>query len=48
MRRGFLAKDSWQIEFDRLEVSVSQVIAYEVNSDYDRDLKKILNLNRKF
>ena len=40
--QGFLAKDGWQIEFDRLEVSVSQVIAYEVNSDYDWDFKKNL------
>ncbi len=42
VRQGFLAKDGWQIEFDRLEVTVSQVIAYEVNSDYDRDVKQNL------
>ena len=32
VRQGFLAKDGWQIEFDRLEVSVSEVIAYQTNS----------------
>ncbi|MDJ0899948.1 MAG: hypothetical protein QNJ55_14175 [Xenococcus sp. MO_188.B8] len=42
VRQGFLTKDGWQIEFDRLEVSVSQVIAYEVNSDYHQDLNKNL------
>ena len=42
VRQGFLSKDGWQIEFDRLEVTVSEVIAYEINSDYDRDVKQNL------
>ena len=42
VRQGFLAKDGCQIEFDRLEVLVSQVIAYEVNSDYNHDAKNNL------
>ncbi|MEM9274886.1 MAG: DUF4382 domain-containing protein [Cyanobacteria bacterium P01_F01_bin.143] len=38
VRQGFLAKDGWQIEFDRLDVSVSEVIAYQVDSDLQANL----------
>ncbi|MEM9274885.1 MAG: hypothetical protein AAGA80_18270 [Cyanobacteria bacterium P01_F01_bin.143] len=38
MCQGFLAKDGWKIEFDRLEVSVSEVIAYNTNSATKSDL----------
>ncbi|WP_052035147.1 hypothetical protein [Xenococcus sp. PCC 7305] len=42
VRQGFVAKDGWQIEFDRLEVSVSEVIAYELNADDKSDLENNL------
>ena len=42
VRQGFLAKDGWQIEFDRLEVSVSEVIAYEMDSDPKANFEKNL------
>lgn len=42
VRQGFLAKDAWQIEFARLEVSVAEVIAYELNSNYNQDDKNNL------
>lgn len=38
VRQGFLAKDGWQIEFDRLDVSVSEVIAYQIDSDLQANL----------
>ena len=39
VRQGFLAKDGWQIEFDRLEVSVSEAIAYQIDSDPQANLE---------
>ena len=39
VRQGFLAKDGWQIEFDRLEVSVSDAIAYQIDSDPQANLE---------
>ena len=39
VRQGFLAKDGWQIEFERLEVSVSQAIAYQIDSDPQANLE---------
>ena len=39
VRKGFLAKDGWQIEFDRLEVSVSEAIAYQIDSDPQANLE---------
>ena len=40
VRQGFLTKDGWQIEFDRLVVSVSEVIAYEMDSDPKANFEK--------
>ncbi len=42
VRQGFLTKDGWQIEFDRLVVSVSEVIAYEMDSDPKANFEKNL------
>ena len=39
VRQGFLVKDGWQIEFDRLEVSVSEAIAYQIDSDPQANLE---------
>jgi len=42
VRQGFLTKDGWKIEFDRLEVSVSEVIAYNTNSETKSNLSDYL------
>lgn len=37
VRQGFIAKDGWQIDFDRVYVNVSQVSAYQVPGSFDAE-----------
>lgn len=37
VRQGFISKDGWQITFDRLPISIADVVAYQAEQPYDTE-----------
>jgi len=42
VRNGFVTKDAWEIEFNKLTVSVGNVIAYQTETGFDPDQNQII------
>lgn len=43
VRDGFITKDAWKIEFNKLTVSVGNVIAYQTETGFDPDQNQIID-----